>query len=161
RDIPGGNSLQYLNISIFLFGGWSLVTWTTADKDAEQCPYQGSFHHLTPNVRETTKRALNLFDTELHFRGPAYGLRYHRQGLLLWHGCNGNERPRVRHIASSTSPSSTDVLSCGRSPLFHSAAVCTTRYLIGPPSGLPLLTMGRGMQTNSVRISRADKRTLA
>jgi hypothetical protein len=58
----------------------------------------------------------------------------------------------VGQIASPTSPSSTDVFSCGRSPLFHSAAVCNTRYLIGPPSGLSLRVMGRGMQTNSVRI---------
>ena len=64
-------------------------------------------------------------------------------------------------IDSPTSPSRTDVFSRGRSPLFHSAAVCATRYLIGPPSGLSLRAMGRGMQTNSVRISSADNWTLA
>ena len=67
----------------------------------------------------------------------------------------------VRQIASPTSPSSTDVFSCGRSPLFHSAAVCNTRYLMGPPSGLSLREMGRGMQTNSVRISATDNCTFA
>ena len=67
----------------------------------------------------------------------------------------------VRQIASPASPSRTDVFSCGRSPLFHRAAVCNTRYLIGPPSGLSLRVMGRGMQTNSVRIASADNRTFA
>jgi hypothetical protein len=32
---------------------------------------------------------------------------------------------------------------------------------MGPPSGFSLRVMGRGMLTNSVRISSADKRTLA
>jgi hypothetical protein len=39
--------------------------------------------------------------------------------------------------------------------------VCKTRYLSGPPSGFSLRVMGRGMQTNSVRISLADNRTFA
>ena len=50
---------------------------------------------------------------------------------------------------------------CGRAPLFHNAAVCTTRYLISPPSARLLRAMGRGMQTNSVRISSTDNRTFA
>ena len=66
-----------------------------------------------------------------------------------------------RQIDSSTLPSSTDVFSRGRSPLFHSAAVCDTRYLMGPPSDLSLRAMGRGMQTNSVRISLPVSRTYA
>ena len=69
--------------------------------------------------------------------------------------------PRVRQIDNPTSPSSTDVFSCGRCPPFHSAAVCNTRYRMGPPSGLSLRAMGRGMQTNSVRISSADNLTFA
>ena len=68
---------------------------------------------------------------------------------------------KVRQIASPTSPSSTDVFSCGRSPLFQSAAVSNARYRMGPPSGLSLRAMGRGMQTNSVRISPADNWTFA
>jgi hypothetical protein len=39
--------------------------------------------------------------------------------------------------------------------------VCNTRYLSGPPSGFSLRVIGRGMQTNSVRISSADNRTFA
>jgi hypothetical protein len=39
--------------------------------------------------------------------------------------------------------------------------VCKTRYLSGPPSGFSLRVMGRGMQTNSVRIASADNRTFA
>ncbi len=67
----------------------------------------------------------------------------------------------LRQIESPTSPSSTDVFSCGRSPLSHSEAVCSTRYRMGPPSGLSLRVMGRGTQTNSVRISWADNWTFA
>src|SRR5262249_3771696 len=67
----------------------------------------------------------------------------------------------VRQIDSPTSPSSTDVFSRGRSPLLHSAALSATRYRRRPPSGLALRVMGRGMQTNSVRISSADNRTFA
>jgi hypothetical protein len=67
----------------------------------------------------------------------------------------------VNQIDRPTSPSRTDVFSRGRSPLFQSAAVCNTRYLIGPPSGRSLRVMGRGTQTNSVRISSADNRTFA
>jgi len=67
----------------------------------------------------------------------------------------------LSQIASPTSPSSTDVFSCGRSPLPHSAEVCSTRYRMGPPSGLSLRSMGRGTQTNSVRISSAVSRTFA
>jgi hypothetical protein len=66
-----------------------------------------------------------------------------------------------RQIDSPTSPSSTDVFNCGRSPVSHSEAVCSTRYRIGPPSGLSLRVMGRGMQTNSVRISSPDNWTFA
>src|ERR1041384_1538550 len=67
----------------------------------------------------------------------------------------------LHQIASPMSPSRTDVFSCGRSPLFHRAAVCTVRYLSGPPSSFSLRVIGRGMQTNSVRITSADKRTFA
>ncbi len=80
---------------------------------------------------------------------------------------SADARRRVRRsllrgqINSPGSPSRTDVLSCGRSPLFHRAAVCKVRYLIGPPSGFSPRVMGRGMQTNSVRIASADNRTFA
>jgi len=69
--------------------------------------------------------------------------------------------PSVRQIDKPASPSRSEHFSCGRSPLFQRAAVCTTRYRIGPPSGRSLRVTGRGMQTNSVRISSADKRTFA
>jgi hypothetical protein len=89
------------------------------------------------------------------------GLTERLLGLLVDSGRGCISRTRVRQIASPTSPSSTDVFSCGCSPLFHSAAVCKTRYLMGPPSDLSLRAMGRGMQTNSVRISSADNWTFA
>ena len=44
--------------------------------------------------------------------------------------CDGQAAGRpaaARQIDNPTSPSSTDVFNFGRSPLFHSAAVCTTR----------------------------------
>jgi hypothetical protein len=49
----------------------------------------------------------------------------------------------LNQIDNPGSPSTTDVFSCGRSPLFHSAAVCKTRYRSGPPSGFSLRVMGR------------------
>src|SRR4051794_27168119 len=59
------------------------------------------------------------------------------------------------------SPSLTCWRSSGRSPGFQSDAVWTTRYRRGPPSGRSLRVIGRGMQTNSVRISSLVSRTVA
>ena len=67
----------------------------------------------------------------------------------------------VGQIDNPASPSRIELFICGRSPLLQSAAVCSTRYRMGPPSGRSLRVMGRGTQTNSVRISSADNRTFA
>src|SRR5215471_1660826 len=109
-------------------------------------------HQRTTNDWDLTHASSSYRTTQSHDRDHS---------APLSRACHLTTPNSIRQIASPTSPSSTDVFSWGHSPLFHSAAVCNTRYLMGPPSGLSLRAMGRGMQTNSVRISSADNWTFA